>query len=282
MKTAPRTFLSLLALLALVVACGGEKKGDGTSAATETKVVKIGATTSLRDSGLFEVLKPAFEKSHPGAELVVLAKGTGAAMKDAEAGHVDILVVHSPAREKAFLEAGHGLARLPLMESGFLLVGPKDDPAKIRGKTPDEALRAIAASGARFLSRGDDSGTHDRERSVWKAAGGNPGFEGYIESGRGMGATVTMANEMNGYTLIDTGTFANFKPKIELEILVSDHSLLANPYHVITLPVAKRPLEKDPIVDELAAWLTGPEARAIIAGYQINGVPIFTPGVQGE
>jgi tungstate transport system substrate-binding protein len=266
-------FALVLASLAFVlVACTGDKDG-------ERKDLILGATSSLRDSGLLAELEPAFEKAHPDLDLVVIANGTGAAMKNAERGLVDLLLVHSPARERAFVAAGHGLDRQPLMESSFLIVGPAADPAKIRGLGPGDALLRMARGGHRFVSRGDSSGTHDRENKLWKAAEGRPDWNNYIESGRGMGATLTMAYQMEAYTLVDSGTFANFAPKIDLVSLVEGDALLANPYHVIALPRERRKNGADDRADRLATWLQGEEAQGIIRDFRINDMSIFRPGV---
>lgn len=264
--------LAFALLLILVVACGGDDRPD-------REEVILGATTSLRDSGLLAQLEPAFETRFPEHDLVVIAAGTGAAMANAQRGLTDLLVVHSPAREKAFVAAGHGLARRPLMESGFLLVGPPQDPAGIAGQSPVEALRLIADGAHRFISRGDDSGTHDRERALWRAADRLPRGEHYIESGRGMGATLTMASQMRAYTLVDSGTFANLLPRVELVALVENEAALANPYHVIPLPRERRKHAESRGADRFADWLLGEEARGIIQDFRINGRTVFRPGV---
>lgn len=258
------------------------------ASAEEAQVLRLATTTSTADSGLLDAILPGFEALH-NARVDVVAVGTGQAIELGEAGDADVILVHARAREDAFVEEGHGLSRADVMYNDFIIVGPAADPAGIQGMaTAAEALAAIAAE-APFASRGDDSGTHTKELSLWEAAGVTPDPEGgwYNSLGQGMGETLTYANESGAYTLTDRGTFLSMSANLpDLAIMVGGASIaengdpsLLNPYGVI--PV--NPEKSDAINAELAQlfveWITSAEVQEQIGQFGIEefGQPLFYP-----
>lgn len=248
----------------------------GCTAGDDRETLRLAVTTSTRDSGLLEVLLPPFEKEH-GVRIDVIAVGSGKALKLGEAGDVDAVLVHAPDAEAAFMAAGHGVRREELMYNTFQIVGPADDPAQVRGAAPAEALRRIAEEGQRFVSRGDDSGTHRRELALWRAAGMEPSWDAYIESGQGMGATLVMADQMGAYTLSDRGTFLRFQEKIDLVPLVSEGRGLENRYSILVVNPAKHRAVRKQLAHALADYLVSPRAQRIIGHYRIGGQQLFHP-----
>jgi tungstate transport system substrate-binding protein len=211
-------------------------------AAPAQKNLILATTTSTQDSGLLDVLIPAFEKK-TGYFVKTIAVGSGQAMAMGEKGEADVLLVHSPAAEKKFVEAGNGINRTIVMHNDYVIVGPTADPAGIKGsKTTPEAFKKIAAAGALFLSRGDNSGTHAKEKDVWKAAGVMAeGQKWYQQTGLGMGQTLNVASEKKGYTLADRGTWLSLQKNLALPILMQGDPILLNVYHVIQVNPAKWP-----------------------------------------
>lgn len=259
--------------LAAVLAAGGALL---TGCGEERSTVVVSSTTSTEDSGLFDVLIPAFEEAHPGLAVHVLAVGSGQALELGRRGDADVVLVHAPAAESAFVAEGHGLGRRPLMYNDFVLVGPPADPAGIRGlKVGAEALRRIAERESPFVSRGDDSGTHRKELALWRLSGTSPGGPWYMEAGQGMGEVLRVAAEKGAYALSDRSTFL-FMPRLALEILVEGDPRLVNPYGVIAVRGAKNPEGAGAFVD----WITAREGQALIAGYGVDrfGQPLFHPG----
>ena len=264
--------------------------------------IKMSTTTSTRDSGLLEYLLPEFKKD-AGIEIMVIAKGTGAAIRDGIDGNVDVIFVHDPEREKQFVADGWGTKRYEVMHNDFVIVGSPKDPAQIKGeKNVLEALRRIAGKRATFLSRGDDSGTHSKELDLWKQtglplakseqtviAGGqerkitfeNPVGSWYLSVGQGMGRTLTMAEEKEGYALADRGTFIQQKfgkkPPTTLEIMVEGDKNLFNPYGVIPVNPAKYPSVKVDAATKLAEWLVSRRGQELIARYKLEGQQLFFP-----
>jgi tungstate transport system substrate-binding protein len=232
----------------------------------------------VEDSGLLDVLAETFHAHHPEYRLSTTAVGSGAALEIGRRGDADVLLTHDPDGEREFMAAGAGVERGPVMENRYLLVGPPSDPAGIAAVTDMErALRAIAGSGARFLSRGDDSGTHRRERALWRAAGiepWNPRPAWYVEAGLGMAETLQTADQLEAYTLTDDGTFLHLTPRLALTVIVSADPVLVNPYSYI-LPA--RPRNPDG-ARAFAAWLTGP-GQDIIRNYGRDRFdrPLFVP-----
>lgn len=273
-----------------------------TATAPAGETIKMSTTTSTRDSGLLEFLLPELEKE-TGITVQVLAKGTGAAIRDGVDGNVDVIFVHDTAREIRFVEDGWGTKRYPVMHNDFVIVGPPDDPAGIKGSSDVLAsLRAIAEKNLPFISRGDDSGTHTKELSLWKKTGlpltkteqkmkrGDqdvtftfeaPEGTWYFSIGQGMGRTLFMADEKEAYALSDRGTFIQHKygktPPTDLEIIVEGDEDLFNPYGVIPVNPEKYPHTKIAPVTAFAEWLVSPRGQALIAQYKLEGKQLFFP-----
>lgn len=243
-------------------------------------VLRIATTTSTENSGLLKVLNPAFEKRH-GARVDVLAVGTGKALKLAENGDVDVLLVHAPEAEAAFVEAGYGDNRKRVMVNDFVLVGPDNDIAGVKDvQTVYDALQAVRAAKVAFISRGDDSGTHQKERMLWQKTGVMPLGEWYLSAGQGMGAVLTMADEKQAYTLSDRGTFLAMQNKLGLRILYEGDEALENPYHVIAVNPQRFPQVNYELARRYIEFLTGDEGQALIAGYKKQGRTLFQPDAE--
>ena len=240
----------------------------------------LATTTSTQDSGLLDVLVPMFE-GQTGYMVQTVAVGTGAALKMAEEGNADVLLVHAPSSEQALMDAGWGKDRMLVMHNDFIIVGPADDPAGIKGTaTAVEAFQKIFAAGAAFVSRGDDSGTNKMEISLWGKTSNDPkGAEWYIESGQGMGATLTIASEKAAYTLTDRATYLASKANLSIEILVEGDAALLNVYHVITVNTAKWPKANYDGAIAFAKFMTSPETQNIIKDFGVDkfGQPLFFP-----
>lgn len=259
-----------------LVACGPK----------EPEVLRLATTTSTEDSGLLEVILPDFEEEF-NARVDVVAVGTGQAIELGEAGDADVILVHARSREDAFVADGHGTARFDVMYNDFILVGPADDPAGIQGmELAADALNAIAESESTFASRGDDSGTHSKERSLWEAAGLPSDIEAdwYKSLGQGMGDTLRFANESGAYTITDRGTFLSQRDNLpNLIIMVGGESIeengdlsLYNPYGVIPVNPDKGNINDD-LANEFVEWITSVETQAVIAefGSDTYGQPLF-------
>jgi len=250
--------------------------------APEVRAVLLATTTSTQDSGLLDALLPLFEKAS-GYQVKTISVGSGQALALGRRGEADVLLVHSPADERRLMEEGGGVNRRLVMHNDFVLVGPAEDPAKVRGlRTTAEALQRIAAAGARFLSRGDGSGTHAKEQGLWRAAGVDPeGRAWYQQTGLGMGETLNVASEKGGYTLADRGTLlARGKSgRLALQVLVEGEPLLLNVYHVIEVNPARWPKVNAAGARAFADFLVSPATQALIAGFGVErlGAPLFTP-----
>jgi tungstate transport system substrate-binding protein len=237
------------------------------------------STTSTQDSGLLDVLLPAFTVK-TGYNVQLVAVGSGQALKIGEQGNADVILLHSPAAEKAFVAKGFGIDRRLVMHNDFVIVGPSSDPAQIRGENPAEALKEILASRVTFVSRGDDSGTHVKELALWKNAGLDPaGQDWYLETGQGQGATLSIASEKSAYALTDRGTFLAYKSNVDLEILVEGDPFLLNVYHVIAVNPAEWPNVNLEGAKAFADFITSSEGQKIIAGFGVEkyGQPLFFP-----
>jgi tungstate transport system substrate-binding protein len=251
-------------------------------AAEGGKAVILATTTSTQDSGLLDVLVPEFEKES-GYLVKIISVGSGHAIAMGRKGEADVLLVHSPSDEQKLVGEGHGVNRRLVMHNDFVIVGPREDPARIRGSgASKEALTRIAGAGALFLSRGDGSGTHAREQGIWKAAGIDPdGRKWYQQTGLGMGDTLNVASEKGGYTLADRGTFlARDKARpLRLEILVQGESQLLNVYHVIEVNAARWPKVNAAGARAFADFLLSPKAQGIIRTFGADkvGAPLFFP-----
>lgn len=295
-------FRRFAAMVSMMLA-GAVLVGNGFCA---DKVISMSTTTSTQSSGLLDVLLPALEKD-TGIKVKVVAKGTGAAIRDGEDGNVDVIFVHAKDREMKFVADGFGTERYPVMHNDFVIIGPAADPAKIKGSASSmEALKKIAEAGAMFISRGDDSGTHTKEQEVWMASGVpmaeksitvvKDGKESkltfkapaksdawYTSIGQGMGKTITFAEEKQAYTLTDRGTYIAYKygktPAVELEILVEGDEGLANPYGVIPVNPKKHAGVKYDLAMEFVNWLTGPKGQKVIGEYRMEGKQLFFPDV---
>jgi len=253
----------------LVPACGGESPKAGTAR------IRLVTTTSVRDSGLLDALLPVFERE-TGLGVDVVAVGTGAALQHGRDGNADLLLIHDRKGEDAFVADGNGLERRDLMWNTFEICGPADDPAGARGSpTGAEAFAKIAAGKATFVSRGDDSGTHRRERSLWTNAGVEPSWEGYLSTGQGMGATLMVAQERRAYVLSDRGTRLAYRTKIDLDVLVTDAPDLRNDYAVVLLNPTKHPDLHHAEATRLADWFTSVETARRIDAFQVEGEPLF-------
>lgn len=251
----------------------------GTAALAASKSIILATTTSTQDSGLLDVLIPIFEKES-GFQVKTISVGSGQAMKMGEKGEADVLLVHSPEAEKKFMAEGFGSSRRLVMHNDFVVVGPASDPAKTkRGKAAD-ALKRIAKAGAIFASRGDNSGTHAKEKGLWKVAGINPeGQKWYQQTGLGMGQTLNVAAEKKGYTITDRATYLSLKKGLGLEILVEGDGKLLNVYHVIELNPAKSPRINIQGGKSFADFMVAKKTQEVIGrfGEKKFGAPLFFP-----
>jgi tungstate transport system substrate-binding protein len=239
--------------------------------------LKLATTTSTDNSGLLKTLLPPFEKML-NARVDVIAVGTGKALTLGENGDVDIVLVHARAAEDQFIRRGYGVNRRDVMYNDFIIIGPAQDPAGIRGKDTITAMRSLSANKAPFVSRGDDSGTHKREKQLWKETGIEPSGEWYMEAGQGMGATLQIADEKRAYILTDRGTYLAYKDKIQMEILVEgDEDHLANPYGIIAVNPARHPHVNYVYSMALIGWVTSVEGQKIIGTYKKFGERLFHP-----
>jgi tungstate transport system substrate-binding protein len=237
--------------------------------------IRLATTTSVDNSGLLGYLLPRFTEE-TGIGVDVIAVGTGRALELGQAGDVDIILVHDPEAEEKFISEGYGVERRYVARNEFVIVGPEADPAGIHAmNSAQEAFRSIMDAHAKFISRGDNSGTHMRELSIWNAMGVTPEGEWYVEAGQGMGAVLTMANEMLAYTLTDTGTFYSMEDNLDLVVLFSGDPILDNIYSIIPLNPAIHPSLKHAEAMKLADWITGPEAIEMINGFEVNGHQLF-------
>jgi tungstate transport system substrate-binding protein len=237
--------------------------------------LRMSTTTSTENSGLLSVLLPPFEKKC-GCKVDVVAVGTGKALKLGEAGDADVVFVHARNLEDRFVASGFGIDRRDVMYNDFVVVGPSDDPAGVRKtQSVSEAFRAISSAGAPFLSRGDESGTHQKEKEIWAFAGIVPKGAWYLEVGQGMGEVLTMAAEKRGYTLSDRGTYIAFRKKIDLVVLRQGDGNLQNPYGIIAVNPKKHPHVKYDLATKLIEFVTGPEGRSLISGFKVDGEPLF-------
>jgi tungstate transport system substrate-binding protein len=272
MKTKLNITLIVLLLVALLAAACGPAKPSKPN-------LILATTTSTLDSGLLDVLVPLFEEQ-TGYIVKTVAVGTGQALTMGQEGNADVLLVHAPASEKDFMANGFGQERWLVMHNDFIILGPVADPASISGLTTAvEALQKIASSAAIFVSRGDDSGTHKMELSLWQKAGGAPTGETYLESGQGMGATLTIASEKEAYTLTDRASYLANKDSLALEILVEGDPALLNIYRVITVNPAKWPEVNNEGAKAFAEFMVDEATQKVIGEFGVDqfGEPLFFP-----
>jgi tungstate transport system substrate-binding protein len=245
----------------------------------QDKFITLASTTSTDQSGLFCHILPLFQKQS-GIAVRAIALGTGQALDAARRGDADVVLVHDKAAEDKFVSEGFGVERLEVMYNDFVVIGPKDDPAKAKSNSINAALKAIYASGATFISRGDKSGTHAAELRYWKAAGADPATEKkawYKEVGQGMGPALNTAAAANAYVLADRGTWLSFKNRQNLGILVEGDKALFNQYGVMLVNPAKHAHIKKNEGDAFVKWLVSKDGQAAIASYKINGEQLFFP-----
>jgi len=271
-----KTFLVLAAVLITFLAM----KPIVHEVSAQQKNVILATTTSTQDSGLLDVLIPVFEKK-TGYFVKTIAVGSGQAMAMGQKGEADVLLVHSPAAEQKFVIEGYGINRRLIMHNDFIVVGPASDPAKIKGsKTTVDAFKKIATAGSIFMSRGDNSGTHSKEKDIWKA--GSIKYEGekwYQQTGLGMGQTLNVASEKKAYTLADRGTYLALKKRLDLDILVEGDAILLNIYHVIEVNPAKFPKVNAPGGKAFADFMVSKEVQDMIKTFGVDkfGSPLFFP-----
>jgi len=250
------------------------------SVQAQQKAIILATTTSTQDSGLLDKLIPIFEKK-TGYFVKTIAVGSGQAMAMGQKGEADVMLVHSPAAEKKFVAEGYGINRRIIMHNDFVIVGPPEDSAKITGmKSASESFKKIATANSLFLSRGDNSGTHSKEKSIWKATGINPeGEKWYQQTGLGMGQTLNVTAEKKGYTLADRGTYLALKKNLGLDILVEGDAILLNVYHVMEVNPAKWPKVNAGGAKAFADFMVSKETQDIIKIFGVDkyGSPLFFP-----
>jgi len=248
----------------------------------QDRSIVVASTTSTQDSGLFGHLLPLF-KAKTNIDVKVIAQGTGQALDTARRGDADVVFVHAKSQEEKFLAEGFGVKRFDVTYNDFVLIGPKGDPAGIKGKDIETALKAIQAKGAPFVSRGDKSGTHSAELALWKQADidiATAKGPWYREIGQGMGAALNTAAAMNGYVLSDRGTWISFRNRGDLEIAVEGDRRLFNQYGVMLVNPEKYPSVKKELGQAFIDWLISAEGQAAIADYKIDGQQLFFPNAE--
>ncbi len=265
----PCTLRRLATVSSLMIALG-----LATTARAET--ITMASTTSTEQSGLFAHLLPAF-KSASGVDVKVVAQGTGQALETARRGDADVLFVHDQAAEEKFVADGYAKQRHPVMYNDFVLVGPQQDPAGVKGDDIVAALGKLAKAGAPFVSRGDKSGTHAAELRYWKQAGIEDKGAGYRECGCGMGPALNMGSSTNAYVLTDRGTWLSFKNPGNLQVLVEGDKRLFNQYGVMAVDPAKHPHVKAEAAEKFVQWVTSKQGQDSIAAYKVNGQQLFFP-----
>lgn len=272
-----------------VAGCAGNGDGLERTPLPAQERLRVATTTSLYDTGLWGYLEPMFEDKY-GVELDVMYAGTGKAIEYGQRGDVDVITVHSKSREVAFVDDGYGVERVPFAYNYFLIVGPETDPAGIKGMSPEDAFKKLMETGSgTFISRGDDSGTHGKEKTIWQ----NAGYEyadvqeagsWYIEAGAGMGPTLNMANEKQAYTLSDMGTFLAYKGDVDLVPIVDEGDILLNVYSAIAVNPENVGVNNLEMANNLIAFLTSDEIQELIGDYGVDeyGMQLFTPCAGAE
>lgn len=277
----------LMLIMALMVGCASEAPGEEETDSAEAKgSIILATTTSTQDSGLLDAILPQFTED-TGWEVDVVAVGSGAAMAMGENGEADVLLVHSPAAERDFIAAGHGPERYDVMYNDFVILGPSDDPAGLSDEAPDnaiEALSILSETESVFVSRGDNSGTHAKELSIWEKVGIEPNGDWYVEAGQGMGAVITMADDMQGYTLSDRATWLNYSADTDMAIVTEGDSSLFNQYGVIVVDPEKNDQINAEGALDFQTWILGDAAQSLISEHGIEqfGDALFTPNATGE
>jgi len=284
-------FLSMLIAL-LGASCAGDRKTESAAGEKAAPVrskeskrpekLRMATTTSTENSGLLDFILPDFEKK-TGVRVDVLATGSGKALKLGENGDVDILMVHSPEDEKEFIRAGFGTARTVIMYNDFIIAGPAGDPAGIKGAaSAAEALKIISGKRQPFISRGDDSGTHKMELSLWESAGIEPEGTWYMEVGQGMGAALITAEEKQAYVLADRGTYLSMADKLKNVPLLEGDPALLNIYSAIPVNPAKNPEVRLDLAEKFLGWITSAETEKLISDFKVGGKQLFFPVSEDE
>ena len=270
--------LLLLGVLGFVAVRGTFQEIERNKRGPDRTRIRLATTTSTENSGLLDAILPTFTREK-GLRVDVIAVGTGRALALGERGDADVVLVHARAREDAFVEAGHAIERRDVMYNDFVIVGPPSDPARIRGMEDAlAALRTLHETGSRFVTRGDDSGTHIREQALWKEAGVDPArLPEYLDVGAGMGRCLTIADEKHGYTLTDRGTYLAFRGRVELEILVEGDARLRNPYGVLLINPEKNPKRNHRGARALMDFLTSAQGHMLISNFRVDGEVLFHP-----
>jgi tungstate transport system substrate-binding protein len=268
--TPRRAILAALALLATA--------GDAVAQTPASRTLILSTTTSTQDSGLLDVLVPMFERA-TGYSVKTISVGTGQALALAARGEADVTLAHAPTLEKKYVEEGKMSNRRLVMYNDFVVIGPAEDPARVKGLPAAEALRKIAAADARFVSRGDKSGTHALELALWKQAGLEPKGSWYVESGQGMGQTLLVANERKAYALTDRGTYLALQKRVDLPILVEKDRALLNIYSVMEVNPANGPRVNAAGGKAFADFMVSPEVQAVVKTFGVEkyGQPLFVP-----
>ncbi len=285
-----KTKVIILAVIAVVIIVSGV-------VTAHPPALRVATTSSLYDTGLWEYLEPLFEEKY-GVKLHIFYAGTGIALEYGKRGDVDAVAIHDKAREEQFVAGGYGVERVPFAYNYFLIVGPPDDPAGIKGLKPEDAFRKLMEAGEKtpdriiFVSRGDDSGTHAKEQAIWDVAGFSlrevqesswaEAKDGYVEAAQGMGPTLRMANEKNAYTLTDRGTFLSYKGRLDVVPIVETGAMLLNVYSVIAVSPEKHPETRVEMANNLVAFLVSPEIQELIGNYRVDGVALFNPCASAE
>lgn len=248
-----------------------------TSSDTSKPPIRMATTTSTENSGLLNYLLPEF-KNDTGYDVHVIAVGTGKALRLGRDGDVDVVLVHAPGAEKEFVDNKFGVQRFAVMYNDFVIIGSPADPAKIKGSSSiNEAFAKIQNSQSVFISRGDDSGTHKKEKKIWQAASIQPGGEWYREAGQGMGKVIQMANELEAYTLTDRGTWLSYRDKVQMKVLFEGDNLLFNPYGIIAVNPERYPDINNKGANTLIQWITSEHGQKMIGEYKKFNQVLFTP-----
>lgn len=269
--------LSIILIFTMLVGCGQTKEEEGGR-------IILSTTTSTQDSGLLDYILPKFEEK-TGIEVDVIAVGTGKALQMGKDGEADILLVHAKESEEEFVAEGHGLERHDVMYNDFILVGPGGDPLKLKENTPNdilEGLKTIADNEFTFVSRGDDSGTHKKELSIWKEANIEPSGEWYLEAGAGMGDVLKIADEKQGYTITDRATYLSMRDTLELDIIIEGDENLFNQYGIIPVNPEKSDKINAKGAEKFREWILSDETQELIGEYGVEefGMPLFVPNAK--
>jgi len=241
----------------------------------EVERLKMATTTSTDNSGLLAVLNPPFEEKY-NVKLDVISVGTGKAIRLGKNGDVDLIFVHAPGAEKKFVDEGYGVEREPVMHNDFVIVGPANDSADLKSaRNITDAMKKLLEKESIFISRGDDSGTHKKEKNLWSKVGGEPSGVWYLAVGQGMGVVLRIADDKEAYTLTDRGTYLAYKDKMKLKVLYENDEALFNPYHVIMVNPEKHPHTKIDLARKYSEFIRGEEGQSLIRNFKVNGELLF-------